>query len=278
MALSFITRNKQVIPIESGSASKGISHSSIGAPARLGTSQAIPNDRLFEFAYKAKENAQTKLRERKPIKDVQNFAAEKATSEFKKKNKIEELDEKADALKIRLDQIRGRSADAQQQRDGLRTTLKNFNLEKTALKGYNVNTFEDALRLNNLIGGDRNLQNQLQKIQKANIKKLEQETNKELERIGKAFEDKSKENAEIIDATAREAGLKYDPTTDSYVPDENTVGTLEENLNVKLSAAQKEAVNETQIQAPPKISSPEVMILLQSTAGQERLRKWGYFK
>lgn len=277
MVLKFITKNKTIIPIESGNTSKGISKSSIGAPARIGDSRAIPNDRLFQFAYDAKEKAETKLKERKPINEVQNFEAVRAESEHKKKGKIEQLDEKVDAYKERLEKIRGRSQNVKQEREDIRNVLKNLNLEKTALAGYNINTLEDALRLNNLIGGDKQLQKELERIQNAKIKSLKKQSDEEAIKLGKLYEQKSKDNAEIIDETARSLGLKYDRVTDSYVPDENTVKVAQENLGVEFSNAQKEQLQQTQIQAPPRLSQTEVLILLESSAGRERLQKWGYY-
>ncbi len=62
MVLIFRSKNNTIIPIQTSGISKGIQSSSIGAPARLGGSQAVPNDRLFQFAYDAKEKAENKLK------------------------------------------------------------------------------------------------------------------------------------------------------------------------------------------------------------------------
>ncbi len=278
MGLIFRSKNNTIIPIQTSGISKGIQSSSIGAPARLGGSEAVPNDRLFQFAYDAKEKAETKLRERKPIKEVQNFTAVKFEAESNKKTKLQQLEEKTDAYKERLDKIRGKTADVKEKRDDIRDALKNLNFEKTALSGYNINSVDDALRLNNLIGGDPKIQKQLEQIQNLKIKNLKKQSDKEALRLGKLYEQQTKQNAEVIDETARELGLKYDPSTDSYVPDENTVQVAEQNLNVTMSPAQKQQLLQTQIQAPPKLDSTEIMILMQSEGGQERLRNWGYFK
>ena len=278
MGLIFRSKNNTIIPIHTGGISKGIQSSSIGAPARIGGSQAIPNDRLFQFAYDAKEKAESKLQERKPIKIVQNFTAEKFKAESNKKTKLQQLEEKSDAMKERLDKIRGRSVDVKEKREDIRDALSNLKLEKTALDGYNINSLDDALRLNNLIGGDPKIQKQLEQIQNLKIKTLKKQTDQEALRVGKLYEQQTKQNAEVIDETARELGLKYDPSTDTYVPDEDTVQVAEENLNVTMSPAQKQQLLQTQIQAPPRLDSTEIMILMKSAGGQERLRNWGYFK
>jgi len=278
--------------------SSGVSSSSIGAPIRTSTSGATPRtfggrfessggifsakhavNRLLTKANEAQQQARSEIKEAQASRKSQDTNIVEEETETLRKQRSGEQQQNIRSLRDRLAQVGiGKTKEEKKRKEEMRKeileVLNNEENRKWKTENFNISgSTVSALRLQAALKGDKEAQEILLAIGAHDWKKANKLIEEKDRKLNNIFSAKSREESEKTTQLLEKAGYVLN-ADGKYVPTNKTPEIATDEFDIPEQEA--EALKETVVQAPPKISATEAAILSQSVGGRERLREWGY--
>jgi hypothetical protein len=199
--------------------------------------------------------------------------------------RLEEVKERTSEIK-KLKEVlseipKGRSkkdkAKTEEFREDLKETIEQAELDRKLIEQMNWQSSEQALKFAALQKGDKLAQKILEAIRKKDFKKAR-----------KLAEERAKQNAKLIAEQSRLASMEGKEILEiagftqnaqgQYIPTAETPEIASENLGTTITPEELAILQQTSIQAPPKLDTPEILLLAGTEKGEAKLREWGYLK